>query len=149
MPLNDVRWIEDDVETASLPSRFLASLLGGFATFAVLLATIGLYGVVAYGVSRRRRDIAIRMALGADRTRVLRMFLAQGMRLITVGVIAGLGGGFALSNLLRSQLYGVSTTDPLSYLLVALVLVVAALAATWLPARRATRTDPIRELHSG
>jgi predicted permease len=149
MPLNDVRWIEDDIEAASLPSRFLASLLGGFAIFAVLLATIGLYGVVAYGVNRRRRDVAIRMALGADQRSVLRMFLAQGMRLAFVGVIVGLGGGFTLSNLLRSQLYGVSTTDPSSYILVAIALVFAALIATWLPARRATRTDPMRELQSG
>jgi ABC-type antimicrobial peptide transport system permease subunit len=89
------------------------------------------------------------MALGADQRSVLRMFLAQGMRLAFVGVIVGLGGGFTLSNLLRSQLYGVSTTDPSSYILVAIALVFAALIATWLPARRATRTDPMRELQSG
>jgi ABC-type antimicrobial peptide transport system permease subunit len=149
VPLNEVRWIEDDVQAASLPSRFLASLLTAFAVFAVLLASMGLYGVVAYGIERRRRDIAIRMALGADRGRVLRMLLAEGARLVGVGLLAGLAGAFALSSILRSQLYGISRTDPLTYVLVPIALIVAAFAATFLPAHRATRSEPMRELQSG
>jgi predicted permease len=149
VPLNEVRWIEDDVRAASLPSRFLASLLTAFAVFAVLLASMGLYGVVAYGIERRRRDIAIRMALGADRGRVLRMLLAEGARLVGLGLLAGLAGAFALSSILRSQLYGISRTDPLTYVLVAIALILAAFAATFLPAHRATRSEPMRELQSG
>jgi ABC-type antimicrobial peptide transport system permease subunit len=97
---------------------------------------MGLYGVVAYGIERRRRDIAIRMALGADRGRVLRMLLAEGARLVGVGVPAGRGGAFALSSILRSQLHGISRTDPLTYVLVAIALILASFAATFPRASR-------------
>ncbi|MCI0434402.1 MAG: ADOP family duplicated permease [Gemmatimonadetes bacterium] len=148
LPLNELSWMEDDVAFASLPSRFLALLISGFALFAVILATLGLYGVISYAVSQRRRDIAIRMALGAESRSVVRMFVAQGARLAGIGVLIGVTGGLALSAGFKNQLYGVESNDPATYALVALVLAAAALGATWLPARRATREDPVQLLHA-
>lgn len=146
MPLNQMRWLEDDIAEASLPSRFLATLLAAFAAFAVLLATFGLYGVVAYAVMHRRRDIAIRMALGASRESVVQMFVRQGAALAAAGVLAGLTGGFFLSRLMRGLLYGVTPGDLPTYLAVSALLGAAALIATWLPARRAVRAEPMRVL---
>jgi cell division protein FtsX len=149
LPLDEVRWLEDDVAFATLPSRFLATLLSGFAAFAVLLATVGLYGVIAYAVLQQRRDIAIRMAVGATRGHVIRMFLGRGAVLVGAGLAAGLAGGLALSRLMRGVLFGVSPTDALTYAVVALLLGAAALLATWLPARRAAHAEPMQVLQSG
>jgi len=148
LPLNTVRWIEDDVATASLPSRFLAGLLSSFAIFAVALAVLALYGVIAYAVMQRRRDIAIRMALGATRGQVIALFLRWGGGVTAAGVLAGMAGGFALSQVLRSQLHGVSATDGATYASVALLLAAAALLATWVPARRAAHQHPMNVLQS-
>jgi putative ABC transport system permease protein len=148
LPLNTVRWIEDDVATASLPSRFLAGLLTSFAAFALALATLALYGVIAYAVMQRRRDIAIRMALGATRNQVIGLFLRWGGAVILAGVAAGTAGGLALSRVLQNQLHGVSPTDAVTYLGVVLILSAAAFLATWLPARRAAHEQPMRVLQS-
>jgi putative ABC transport system permease protein len=146
LPLNGVRWLEDDVRAATLPARFLASVLAAFAAFAVLLATLGLYGVVAFAVLQRRRDIAIRMALGATSERVVRMFVRQGLTLLLAGGAAGMAGGFFLSQLLRGLLHGTSPADLPTYAAVFLVLTAAALLATWLPAQRAARAEPMQVL---
>jgi hypothetical protein len=137
LPLNEVRRLDEDVALASLPARFLAWLLSGFALFAVVLATLALYGVVAFAVTERRREIAVRMALGADARAVVRLFLRQATVLVAAGMAAGLAGGFALSRILRSQLFGVAAGDLTTYAGVALALGAAAFAATWVPARRA------------
>ncbi|MGH7470985.1 MAG: FtsX-like permease family protein, partial [Longimicrobiales bacterium] len=147
MPLNDARWLEEVVAQASLPSRFLASILAGFAGFAVLLATIGLYGVVAYAVAQRRRDIAIRMALGATQPVVVGAFLRQGAVLVAAGIAGGLAAGFSLTRLMQGILYGIAPGDAVTYVAVSLLLAGVAMTATWIPAQRASRVDPMRVLH--
>ena len=114
-----------------------------FGLLALTLACVGLYGVIAYSVARRTNEIGIRMALGAMPRDVLRMVLGQGMRLTAVGVGIGLVGGFSLTRFLASTLYGVRPLDPLAFLAGAVALAAAALLAAYLPARRATKVDPM------
>ncbi|MGH7551434.1 MAG: FtsX-like permease family protein [Longimicrobiales bacterium] len=124
----------------------MAWLLSGFAVFAVVLATLGLYGVIAFAVGERRREIALRMALGADASRVIGLFLRQSALLVSFGVVLGLAGGYALSRVLASQLHGVSPGDPITYGAVAMLLGFVALVATWLPSWRAARIQPMNIL---
>jgi putative ABC transport system permease protein len=126
--------------------RFAMLLLGGFAALAILLAAVGIYSVLAYGVRRRRREIGIRMALGAQAGAVLRMIVFQGMRTALVGVAIGLAAALALGRVLASLLYGVRASDPGTYVAVAALLCAVALGASLLPAMRAARIDPIRTL---
>jgi putative ABC transport system permease protein len=146
VPLNLVRDLSEDVRTALLPARFLAAVLGSFAVFAVILATFGLYGVIAYTVNRRRREIALRMALGATAPRVVRLFVHQGLPLVLIGIVAGLIAGFALSRVLAAQLHGVSPADPVTWAVVTAILTIAAVLASAIPALRATRRHPMRIL---
>jgi len=132
------------VYSASLGSRrFNVILIGFFGITALLLATAGVFGVMAYSVSRRTREIGVRAALGADRGDVLRMILGQGLRTIIVGVAIGITGSLALTSTVESLLFGVTATDPLTFGGVTLLLVGAALLACYIPARRATRVDPM------
>ncbi|HEY6972400.1 MAG TPA: ABC transporter permease [Candidatus Angelobacter sp.] len=134
----------DDVRNASVAQpRFSSQLVGLFAALALLLSAVGLYGLMAYSVSQRTKEIGIRMALGAARGNILRMTLARGLRLALWGTCLGLAGAFAFTRLLQGVLYGVSATDPLTYAAVSLLLTVVALLACYLPARRAMRTDPM------
>jgi putative ABC transport system permease protein len=128
--------------------RFITGLLAAFALPALLLAALGVYGVVSYLVAQRGREIGIRMALGAQRRDVLAMVFAEGMRLAGVGILLGTLGAIAATRWLRSELYQTSTTDPLTFLLAALTLAGTGLCATLLPARRATSLDPARTLRS-
>jgi len=123
-------------------------LLGGFALVAVLLAAIGLYGVVSYGVALRTREVGVRMALGAQRMDVLRLVLAGGAKLVALGVIAGLAGAAASTRLMGTLVFGVSPVDPLTFAVAVLVLVAVALLAHWLPIRRALRIDPALALRA-
>src|SRR5271163_3871724 len=132
------------VYSASLGSRrFNLILIGFFAIAALLLATAGVFGVMAYSVSRRTREIGVRVALGAGSRDVLSMILGQGMRTILIGVAAGLAGALALTRTVASLLFGVTATDPLTFAAVILLLIAAALLACYIPARRATRVDPL------
>jgi putative ABC transport system permease protein len=132
------------VYSASLGSRrFNVILLGFFGIVALLLATAGVFGVMAYSVSRRTREIGVRVALGAGSADVLRMVLGQGLRTIFVGVAIGIAGSFALTRTVESLLFGVTATDPLTFAAVTLLLVAAALLACFIPARRATKVDPM------
>ena len=128
--------------------RFTAFLLGTFAVLAVILAAIGVHGLLSYNVARRRQEIGIRMALGAGRSAVLGLILREGLALIAGGLVIGLAGAIALTRLLRALLFDVSPTDPMTFVLVAVVLTAVALVATLLPARRAARLDPLPALRT-
>jgi predicted permease len=137
----------DSIFARSLASRrFAAILLASFATLALVLASIGIYGVVSYVVGQRTHEIGIRMALGARRDQVLKIVLAEGARLALLGVMIGLAAAIGLTRLMASILYGVSATDPLTFAVVAIVLTVVALAACYVPARRAARVDSLAAL---
>jgi putative ABC transport system permease protein len=146
VPLAGVVQLEEAVEAAAAPTRFMATLLSGLSAFAFLLAVVGLYGVIAYAARERRRDIAIRMALGADRSQVVGLFLSSGMAIAAAGVVLGLGGGVVLSRALEGQLHGVRPGDPATLALLAGALLATALAAVWIPARGAARSDPMEVL---
>ena len=143
IPLYSVATMDEMLARNVAPQRFNAVLLGAFAALALLLASVGIYGVMAYAVGQRTHEIGIRMALGALPVNVLRMVLAHGARLAIFGVVLGLGAGIALTRLLRSLLFEVKPTDPATFAVGALILFAAAIAACWIPARRATRVDPL------
>lgn len=130
------------------PRRFTLLLLGAFAGLALALATGGIYGVMAYAVAERTREIGIRLALGAQTRDVLRLVVAQGMKLALGGALAGLGGAWLMTRWLSSLLFEVSATDPLTFIAIALLLMAVALLACYVPARRATKVDPLIALRS-
>jgi putative ABC transport system permease protein len=122
---------------------FMMSLLSLFATLALTLATVGIYGVISYAVSQRTREIGVRMALGANPRDVLRLILGEGLKLVLAGVLLGIIAALAMTRLLATMLYGVSVTNPVIFSSVVLLLVAVSLAACFVPARRAMRVDPI------
>ena len=142
LPLANFRTMESLVANAVARPRFNTFLLGLFAATALLLTAVGLYGVVAYATSQRTREIGIRIALGARGRNVLALVIRQGMLPALIGLAAGVAGALALTRLLANQLYEVKATDPLTFLGVTAVLLLVALAACFLPARRAAKTDP-------
>jgi putative ABC transport system permease protein len=143
LPVANYRTMEHVVADAVARPRFSTVLVGLFAITALLLTVVGLYGLVAYAAGQRTREIGIRIALGAQEREVLLLVIRQGMLPALIGVVLGIGGAFALTRLLTNQLYQVKSTDPLTYCAVALVLLVVAFFACWLPARRAAGLDPL------
>jgi predicted permease len=143
LPVFGITTLSGMLSSALSPHRFSAQLMGAFAILALLLAAIGIYGVLGYFVGQRTREIGVRMALGASASSVLRMVLWQGLKPITAGMAIGLAGSLIFSGLLENLLYGVKAADPLVLICVPPTLLVAALVASYIPARRATRTDPI------
>ncbi len=146
LPAAKIRTLKQVVSKASSARRFNTAVLAFFAVVALLLTMMGIYGVVAFLVSQRSREIGIRTALGAQRRDVLRLVVGQGMRPVALGSIAGLVGSLAASRLIASQLYSVSSSDPLTLALIISLLIVTALLACWLPARRAAKVDPLEAL---
>ncbi|MBA3240610.1 MAG: FtsX-like permease family protein, partial [Acidobacteria bacterium] len=143
LPLTNVTTMQEHMRLPLAPARLMAWLSGAFGVLALLLAAIGLYGVMAYVVSGRTREIGTRMALGAQASDVFKLVIGQGMALALVGVALGLVAAFVLTRVLASVLYGVSATDPLTFAGVALLLIMVALMACYIPARRATKVDPM------
>jgi hypothetical protein len=143
LPLYDVKTMRQHLGLALLPARLAGSVLGVFGLVALTLAAAGIYGVMAYSVAQRTREIGIRMALGANARDVLRLIARQGMTLASIGMAIGLAAALALTQLLKSLLFGVSATDPLTFVVIALLLTAVALLACWIPARRATKVDPM------
>ena len=147
-PIGDLRALEQLVHESAAAPRFRTTLLGLFAGLALLLAAIGIYSVVSFSVARRTHEIGVRMALGAWWLQVLHLVVGESMRLVLLGVALGLAGALALTRVLTSVLFGVGATDPSTFVAVALLLGLVALAACWIPARRATRVDPMVALRS-
>jgi predicted permease len=143
LPIADVKTFRDQLNLSLFPSRVAAWVLGGFGLLALLLAAIGIYGVVSYSVAQRTREIGVRMALGAKQKDVLRLVLGQGLFVIGLGLAVGLSLAFAATRLIAGFLYGVGATDLLTFGAVPLLLGLVALGASYIPARRATKVDPL------
>ncbi|MBA3762602.1 MAG: ABC transporter permease, partial [Chthoniobacterales bacterium] len=142
-PVSDIDTMESIVSHAVARQRFSMVLLGVFATLALVLAAVGIYGVMSYSVAQRTREIGIRMALGAQRSDVLKMTVMQGLKLVLTGVVIGLASALLLTRVMASLLFGVSATDPATFLSISLVLTTVAVLASYIPALRAMKVDPM------
>ena len=148
IPLTSVRIFDEYISRSLARPRFNALLLSIFAGTALLLTAIGLYGVMAYSVSQRTNEIGIRIALGAGRSSIFRLVVGQAMTLVGISLVIGLVGAFAVTRLLNSLLFGVGASDPFTFIAIVLLVSGVAFVAAWLPARRATRVDPIIALRA-
>jgi putative ABC transport system permease protein len=145
-PVSDIRSMKEIFSESIARQRFSMLLLGIFAGVAMLLGAVGIYGVVSYSVAQRAHEIGVRMALGARRSNVLKMVVGHGLKLVLIGVAIGLVAASILTRLMESLLFNISATDPATFVAIPVVLVVAAVLASYIPARRATRIDPLRAL---
>jgi predicted permease len=143
IPVYDIRTMQDRMSNSLARQRFSTIMLGAFAVFALLLAVVGVYGVMSYLVTQGTRDIGVRMALGAQRSRIVRMVMRQGIELTGAGIVLGLIGAAALTRVMASLLFGISATDLVTFSSVPVILAGIAMLASYLPARRATRVDPV------
>jgi ABC-type antimicrobial peptide transport system permease subunit len=148
LPLYRVNTLQTQLSSTMNQPRFRAVLLTGFAVIALALATIGIYGVTAHAVNQRRHEVGVRMALGASAREVLSLILKQHLRPALVGVVLGIAGALVLARFLESLVYGVGASDPLTFGFMAITLVAVAVIACWIPARRATRVDPLIALRT-
>jgi putative ABC transport system permease protein len=143
LPVFAVRPLEDYVATSIGPQRFYATLVGIFAAVALALAAVGLYGVIAYAVSQRTHELGVRVALGATSSRIASMVVAQGLSLTIGGAVVGVVAAVMVTRVLSALLYGVSALDPFTFIAVLLILIAVAAVASYVPARRAARVDPL------
>ena len=148
LPVFGAQTLTQTVSDSLAQRRFSMEMITSFAATALLLATLGIYGVISYMVSECTREIGVRIALGAQRSDVVRLFLRDGMSFIIVGLPIGLAAAFALTRLLSSLLFGVKATDPLTFASAAVLLALVAFAACQIPARRALRVDPMTALRT-
>jgi putative ABC transport system permease protein len=135
--------MDELLDESLVQQRFRTWLISGFAALALLLSAIGLYALISYSVSQRTREIGVRVALGAQRSNVMGMVLREGLQLLMFGLLLGLVGAFSATRIMRSLLYSTSATDALSFVATSLTLVAVALLACYIPARRATKVDPM------
>ena len=143
LPTGEFKTLEGVVAQAVSPKRFVTALLGAFSMLAMILAALGIYGVISYSVNQRTQEIGIRVALGAQTVSVLKLVVGLGMKLALTGVALGLVAAIALTRVMKSLLYNVSATDPLTFCLIGSLLIGVALLACYIPARRAAKVDPI------
>jgi putative ABC transport system permease protein len=148
IPTSNTRTMEQFLSSSTAPRRFNLLLLTIFACTALLLAITGVYGVMSYSVTRRYHEIGIRIALGAQSSDVLKLILGHGVKLVVIGIVIGLAGGIASTRLISSLLFGISAVDPLTFALTPLILVIVAVLACYIPARKATRVDPVIALRA-
>ena len=148
LPVADVRSMSQIVSRSTSREQFNTLLMTTFALSALVLAAIGIYGVMAYAVQQRTREIGVRLALGAEPGRVRGMVVFQGMRLALIGVVLGIGAAYGLTRYMSTLLFGVNVRDPLVFVGVPLLLALIALLAVWIPARRASKVDPLGALRS-
>lgn len=148
IPVSDVRTMEQLMAESLGQQRFNVLLLGAFAALALILAGVGIYGVMSYTASQRTHEIGIRVALGGQRRDILGLIVGEGARLILAGILIGIVGAVGMSRLMASLLYEVKPTDPAIFAAVAILLALVALAACYIPAHRAMRTDPMTALRS-
>ena len=141
--VDGLKTMEGIIDESVAPQRFNLALVALFAVLAIFLAAVGIYGVLSYSVSQRTREIGVRIALGAQPRRVLGMAIGEGMKLTILGILVGMAGGFALTRLMAGLLFGVTATDPLTFVAVGVVVILVSLSACYIPARRAMRVDPI------
>jgi predicted permease len=146
IPLTSIRVFDEYISRSLARPRFNALVLSIFAGIALVLTSIGIYGVMAYSVAQRTSEIGIRIALGAAQSSIFRLIVGQAMTLVAISVIIGLAGAFAATRLLNSLLFGVGPSDPLTFVTIVLIISLVAFLAAWLPARRAARVDPIEAL---
>jgi len=148
LPVSSVRTMEEVMAQSLATRRFVLLLFSVFAALALLLASVGIYGVLTASVTQRTRELGIRLALGATTRDVWRLVIGQGMRLVSLGLALGFISALALNSLIEKLLFGVRSTDPLTYAVIGAVFIGVALLACWLPARRATKVDPLIALRN-
>jgi predicted lysophospholipase L1 biosynthesis ABC-type transport system permease subunit len=148
LPANEFRTLQQLVDKAVSPRRFVVLLLGGFALFALILASLGIYGVISYSVNQRTQEIGIRMALGASARDLQMRIILHTLSLATIGMLLGAGASWALARSLRGFLFGVTSTDPVTFLSMLVILTSVAVLGGYLPARRASRIDPMVALRA-
>jgi putative ABC transport system permease protein len=146
-PLTEIETMEERIDLVSASPRFTMLLIGIFSGTAFVLAVVGIYGVIAYSVAQRTQELGIRIALGADRRDILRLVIVNGLGLAAIGIVIGLGGAIALTRLMSAMLYETSATDPLTFGAAVALFTLVAILASYVPARRATRIDPLEALH--
>jgi len=146
VPVFDAKTMEDQLLVALLPARLAGTLLGAFGILALLLAAVGIYGVMAYSVAQRTREIGVRMALGAGARDLLRLVVGEGARLTAIGLVIGLAVGIGVTRFIASLLYGITPTDVIAFGSASAILATTALLASYIPARRAIRVDPVLAL---
>ena len=144
--LFNIRMVADDIDRSLLRERLVATITALFGALALALASIGLYGVLSYGVTRRTRELGIRIAIGATRQSILWLIFREAGWVLGVGMVVGLGAAWALGRVVRTLLFGIGPADPVSVAAAVAVLAAAGALAAWIPARRAARVDPIRAL---